>query len=175
MSEEQNEQKSASEEVKHVYSNTSFQLNIISGEMTTQFSFSSEPRRFVRDLNNLMLTLPSLRERLEPSEIVEGLIPTTKISAAEGPTYQATPQDVLILADATLGALQVNLIQAFNLGKRVTVIKTDSSGNAVTVAALSGDTIEGSSSVSLTAQYKKTILTADGSNVWLEEKSSELV
>lgn len=83
--------------------------------------------------------------------------------------------DVVILVDATAGALQVNLIQAFNQGKEVTVIKTDSSGNAVTVAALSGDSIEGSPSVDLTAQYKKIILTSDGNLTWLEEKSSELV
>lgn len=163
------------EEAKHIYSNTQFSLTLTTGTETTAFSFSSEPRRFVRDLNNMLLTLPQLRERLEPAAEIEGLIPTTKISAAEGPTYQMTPQDVLILADATLGALQVNLIQAFNEGKRVQVIKVDSSGNAVTVAALSGDTIEGESSVSLTAQYKKTILTADGNQTWFEEKSSELV
>lgn len=150
------------------FTNIVLQLTRTHGDMTTSFSLSSPPHMFSRKLNDIIMTLDTLSEKLEPLGEVEGVVPLTKISAASGPTYQMLQSDVAILCDATAGALQVNLIQAFNSGKIIRIVKTDSSGNAVTVAALSGDTINGNPTVVLSAQYDETNLVADGNTNWLK-------
>ncbi len=48
----------------------------------------------------------------------------------------------------------------------VFIKKTDSSTNAVTVAAASGDTIEGSASKALSKQYDALQLTSNGAHEW---------
>ena len=59
----------------------------------------------------------------------------------------------LVLADASGGAITCNLPLAHDWQDRVLrVKKTDSSGNAVTLAASGSETIDGSASVSISAQ-----------------------
>lgn len=161
------------------YSNTSFALDLISGNDKTRFEFSCEPRKFDSELNRLMMVLPSLRDRLEPQPNIEGLERVSKVdySYATGspPTYQCALTDVLILADTTAGAFQIMLPMANNLGKVVEIVKVSSDGNAVTVLPYGTDLIEGNASFSLTAQWKKIRVVADGVGNWIHELPSEAV
>ena len=81
--------------------------------------------------------------------------------------------DLLVKADATGGAFTVTLYTAVGgTGNRVTVKKTDSSANAVTVDGDGTETIDGSLTAVLTAQYQVITIESDGTN-WhvLEEPS----
>lgn len=70
-------------------------------------------------------------------------------------------------ADATNGAFTVSLPDAaVHLGKRVLIKKVDSSANAVTVSRTGSDTIEGSNTVSLSAQWDSLYVIAGAANSW---------
>lgn len=73
--------------------------------------------------------------------------------------------------DASGGAKTITLPAASCVGFTVTVKKSDSSGNAVTVSRASSATIEGSTTVSLGSQYSWVRLIADGTN-WKKIGSS---
>lgn len=83
-------------------------------------------------------------------------ITATPISNSNSP-YTATAWDRYIDCDCTSGAITVNLPTITNTvhanGIDLTVLKVDSSGNAVTVSAGS-NTINGSGTYSLATQYK---------------------
>lgn len=68
-------------------------------------------------------------------------------------TYSTTILDQIVLANATSGAFTVNLIDARYTPNVVTIIKTDASGNAVTVSAQSGQVINGTQTQSLASRY----------------------
>lgn len=75
--------------------------------------------------------------------------------------------DQLILADATAGAITINLVAvASAAGKTLTVIKTDSSGNAVTLDGNASETINGSTTHALAAQYNRVRVFCNGTQ-WL--------
>lgn len=83
-------------------------------------------------------------------------------------TYTVVPGDGLLLGDASGGAFAVTLPLAANVpGQQFMVKKTDSSGNAVTVTAHGSDTIDGSSTYSLPAQYDVVTIRSDGANWWV--------
>lgn len=72
-----------------------------------------------------------------------------------------------IRGDATAGAFAVTLPPALNLqGRQILIKKVDASGNAVTVTAAGGDTIEGAGTVVLAAQWAKTLLISNGNATW---------
>jgi hypothetical protein len=68
-------------------------------------------------------------------------------------TLPAVRTNTIILANATSGAITVTL-PANSVQALTTVKKTDSSANVVTVAAASGEYIDGVSTVVLTRQYQ---------------------
>jgi hypothetical protein len=81
--------------------------------------------------------------------------------------YQASSCDEVVLADATAASLTVTLPYAADCRACVlTVKKTDAGANAVTVAAKSGETVDGSASVTLAAQYDAVRLYCDGAAWW---------
>lgn len=88
------------------------------------------------------------------------------------PTTTATITHVImddtIAASASSAAVTVNLLSAATVGRgyRLTVIKTDSSVNTVTIDASGTQTINGALTRVLTAQYDKAVLLSDGAN-WL--------
>lgn len=87
-------------------------------------------------------------------------------------TYTATTSDDLIKCDATSGAFTINLYAASgNSGRRLKVVKTDTSVNAVTVDGNSSETINGNTTVKLAAQYDYLEIICDGSN-WLVENGN---
>lgn len=78
-----------------------------------------------------------------------------------------TYQDHYVKADASGGAVTATLFTAVgHAGARVTIKKTDSSSTAVTIVTTGGQTIDGSSTASLTRQYDALTLVSDGTN-WL--------
>ncbi len=81
--------------------------------------------------------------------------------------YTVTTADYTVLADASSSALTVTLPSANQSSNSVFVIKKiDSSSNAVTIAASSGDAIEGASNINLTSQYNYRTLQSDGNTTW---------
>jgi len=78
-----------------------------------------------------------------------------------------SPKDTY-LCDATGGAITANLpaVADTRLGRRVCVIKTDASGNAVTVDGNAAETINGAATYSLAAQWKSVTLENTGT-AWI--------
>ena len=85
------------------------------------------------------------------------------ITAADSP-YSLDPNVRFVYCNATAGAITINLFSAQNIaegnGIEITFIKVDSSANAVTIQGTGGQTINGSASTSLAAQYNKVKLSA---------------
>lgn len=92
---------------------------------------------------------------------------TKGVTAVTG-AYTPQPSDAVILCDATAAAFTVTLPDAtqpgYSPGQRYTIVKTDASTNAVTVATSAGQTINGGSSVSLSASTAFTSVVFDGVN-----------
>jgi hypothetical protein len=81
--------------------------------------------------------------------------------------YTLTDADRIVACDASAGAFTVSLPSAAGIaGRMYTIKKVDSSPNAVTVAAPTGQTIDGAASYVLSAQWKYVTVVSDGSN-WL--------
>lgn len=73
--------------------------------------------------------------------------------------------DFLILADATAGPITVTLFKADGWGgKRYCIKKIDSSTNVVTVKPVSGETIDGKSSVELIVEEQSIDVISDNEN-----------
>jgi hypothetical protein len=78
-------------------------------------------------------------------------------------TYTATDLDSLILCNATGGAFTVTLPAVAGVsGKKLTIKKTDASGNAVTVDGNGAETIDGAATASLASQYKYISVISNG-------------
>ena len=71
----------------------------------------------------------------------------------------------VVLADATSGAITVNLpAAADNENRMIAVKKVDSSVNAVTVDGNATETIDGATTNVLSSQYDVVMLVSDGTN-----------
>jgi hypothetical protein len=81
-------------------------------------------------------------------------------------TVTESDRDKLILVDASGGAVTITLLAAATAGNgfRVVIKKTDSSANVVTVDGNLSETIDGSTTSALSAQYDSDNLICDGSN-----------
>ena len=79
--------------------------------------------------------------------------------------YTATPEDDLILVDATSGAITITLYSAAGrIGNVITIKKVDSSSNIVTIATNGSETIDGQSDWALVNQYSLIKLVSDDTN-----------
>lgn len=79
--------------------------------------------------------------------------------------YSAKIDDGLVLADAVGGAFTVTLPSAaLNSGAVLRVKRLNAGANAVTVSAASGQTIDGATTRSLSAQYATVALCSNGAN-----------
>lgn len=85
-------------------------------------------------------------------------------------SYTITIADAtkIIAVDSTTGAATITLLAAAVAGDgfEVTVKKTDSSSNAVTIDGDGSETIDGSATYAITRQYEATSIRSDGTN-WL--------
>lgn len=89
---------------------------------------------------------------------------TTPISVSSD--YNAKQGDI-ILADASSVSITITLPDPSKTRRHITVKKIDSSSNAITINPYDTETIEGSSSYSLSSQYQYVTLTSDGSNWYI--------
>lgn len=90
-------------------------------------------------------------------------LPIRGISAAT--TLNAN--DYTVIANATSAAFAVTLPSAGAIPGRIYVVKKgDSSGNAVTVTATSGDNIDGSATRALSVANAVVAIQSDGINTW---------
>jgi hypothetical protein len=84
--------------------------------------------------------------------------------------YQMQPDDGVILANTTLGTVNVYLRNANenrqNFSKRV-IIKKTTSAHSVIVHPASGQTIDGSATITLNTLHDVRRLTSDGFNWWV--------
>lgn len=83
--------------------------------------------------------------------------------------YTATTADSIILCDATSGNITITLYTSVgNSGRKLTIIKTDSSTNTVTIDGNSTETINGALTMALAVQNDKLTLICDGTNLRIE-------
>lgn len=109
---------------------------------------------------------------LDPSTVVApGLVAGTAAGsvgyavATKTAAYTALLSDGVLLVNATSGAVTITLPTAVGYaGLRFIVKKIDASGNAVTIATTSAQTIDGAATVSLTAQWQVQEVISDGAN-----------
>jgi hypothetical protein len=112
--------------------------------------------------NKTIFRNPKTGLLIQPSEVA-GQVPLTIASVSAA--YNISPDDQLILVDCTGAAVTVTLPRASqNTGKRFTIKKIDSSGNAVTVAPFSTATIDGAATATISTQYVSLVVISDGTN-----------
>lgn len=76
--------------------------------------------------------------------------------------------DVVLLVDATAGAVTVTLPAAASSSGRVLYVKkTDASGNAVTLDGNGAETIDGAATKANTTQYLSYTVVCNGSAWWI--------
>jgi len=81
--------------------------------------------------------------------------------------YTQLSTDSLILVDATSGAVTVDLLAvASHGGMPVTIKKIDASGNAVTLDGNGSETIDGSTTKTISTQYDSITIQTDGTEWW---------
>jgi hypothetical protein len=79
--------------------------------------------------------------------------------------YTLTTSDTVILASASSGAFKLTLPSSANVfGQQYTIKKIDSTTNAITVAPVSSQKIDGAASRTLSAEYDYLTIIADGAN-----------
>lgn len=91
-------------------------------------------------------------------EILPSIIRTVTTSGS------AQPSDAAILVNAASGPVTITLVLAVVAEGPVTIKKIDTSGNAVTIAADTGDQINGGASISITTAYEAKTCYTDGSD-----------
>lgn len=92
-----------------------------------------------------------------------GIVVKTRATNATTVTHATT--DEVILASGASGACTVNLVTAIgNTGLRLTVVKSDSGANAVTLDGSGAQTINGAATLALAAQFDRATIVSDGAN-----------
>jgi hypothetical protein len=86
---------------------------------------------------------------------------TTKTS-----TYTATPSDSEIRVDCTARPVTITLPPANATGQTYRIKKIDATGNPVTVACTGFDTVNGATSITLSAQYNGVTLLDGATGAW---------
>jgi hypothetical protein len=98
------------------------------------------------------------------SQAIVGVNESNQITVVSA-NYTATATDELILVNAAFGAVTVTLPTAVGVsGNPYTVKKIDASANAVTIATTAAQTIDGSATKVISAQYAQFVVASDGAN-----------
>jgi hypothetical protein len=116
-------------------------------------------------------TFPDLSGQLAVSGV---MLKTGYLSVTTSPVTLSATTDQLVKVDASGGVRTVNLPAASgNSGLFYTILKSDSSANAVTIDGNASETINGSTTFLLTAQYQSVTLRCDGANWFTQPNSTE--
>ena len=84
--------------------------------------------------------------------------------------YTVPPEVQWVFADATAGAFAVTIPSAETYPfRKIGVVKTDSSSNAVTVTRSGSDTLSGATTISLATQWQTCTLVSNGIATWANE------
>ena len=97
-------------------------------------------------------------------------------SESSGPvSTSTTDRNKTLLIDATSGAITVNLLAAATAadGFQITIKKTDSSSNDVTIDGNASETIDGSTTLVLDGENNSVTLVCDGSNWFVKASLDE--
>ncbi len=132
---------------------------------------------FFPDLPSLMSEVVALPQYalLDANVEVTGILVSngwaTQAVVTATSAYTPPPNVAVVLCDATSAGFTLTLPDAtqpgFSVGQRYTVIKTDSTGHSVTIAASGGQLIGGASTVTLTTANAQTGVVFDGANWWV--------
>ena len=143
----------------------SLTLELGTAENPVSFTLSAPAEEFSERLNALEIVLPSLIEQiLPPSELPTGEELVRFIAG----NYSVTSSDSVIVVDTSGGNVTVDLPTATLTGKRLVICKETSDANTVTISPFGNDTIESSSSKTLSTQWVKAVLESDGVSNWLD-------
>jgi len=100
-----------------------------------------------------------------PKSQVETLTLGHTVVTKTNGTHSADGTATVYLCNATGGAITINLPAAAGVTSRIYHIKKiDSSANTVTIDGSGAETIDGATTVVLTAQYESRLIVSDGSN-----------
>lgn len=89
-------------------------------------------------------------------------------TATKTTNYTITANDTVILGDTTGGDVTITLpLASIASGYRFCIKKTDSSANDVIITRSGSDTIDGSTSATITLQYASVTIVSDGSNWYI--------
>jgi hypothetical protein len=103
------------------------------------------------------------------AKLAVGAIGRASLPAAKTTTYTAASTDDVIRCDTSGGGWTLTLFSAASLsGRRLTIIKTTSDFNVLTIDGDGSETINGSASTTLNTQYESVTLVSDGTN-WVIE------
>ncbi len=133
----------------------------INGGLTKILSAQYDAANIVSDGSNWVV--------LNAGALVQNVLSKTTTYSV----VSADGDDVVVLADASGGAWTLSLYTAVgNKGRKVTVKKTDSSVNAITIDPSSTQTVDGVTTRDIARQNQVITLVSDGSN-WKIEGQSE--
>jgi hypothetical protein len=166
----------ASSEVEIPRENVTMIIKVGHAHRPVDFTFSTPPEDFDDRLMRLIASLPLLFDRLETHyagpENISG-----HVSSVSG-DYTATNLDYLILVDASAAAVEITLPPATTDGLNLIIVKIDDGENVVTITPwgteLGSDTIEGAASLTLSNQWDKATLIANGVNMWLKAGTGQV-
>lgn len=103
-----------------------------------------------------------------PNTLLQVAGPIATAIATKTTNYSVTSADSVLLCDATSGSLTLTLPSATGItGRQYTIKRISSGANTVTVAAQSGETIDGAATHVLGTQYGFITVVSDGSNWWV--------
>jgi hypothetical protein len=146
--------------------NTELTLTLGPTNRQTTFVFSSPHVQFAEKLQQLMLLLPELENRICPeAELYGGEGVNVRTASAD---TTATESDGMILCDCSAGPIKVSLFSATREGRTLVIVKTDGSGNAVSIGPFGADHIENGTSLTLSTQFQKAVLVSDGVFTWID-------
>jgi hypothetical protein len=117
-------------------------------------------------------SLPELIQRIEP-EPGEEIVAERNVRRAAANTT-LTDSDYMLEVDCSAGCVTVSLPSATHMGDEFVVVKIDATANSVTLVPFGNDTLQGSASKSLTVQYDKIRLVADGVSMWIIETENQV-
>jgi len=141
----------------------SFSITTGTAAQPLVFTYKAPARLFIQKFNELLGNFPNMFENLKPFSGLEENESMIKFVAG---AYVVSPSDSAVIVDASAGNVLISLPTATYMGLHILIVKEDASANTVQVAAYGNDTIEGSPSKTLSAQYSKVYLVSDGVSQW---------
>ncbi len=100
------------------------------------------------------------------AKLAAGAVGTESLTATKTGNYTATASDDYIPVSAASGAVTITLYAASgNSGRRLKIARTDlTPANVITIDGNASETINGTTTITITAQYEVVELECDGSN-----------